>query len=398
MFLLWVLPAILFFPSLFYYFVQDDFYLLLISQAKTLNEFFLFFIPLADTVWYRPLSSQVFFFVSQLIFGANPFPFHLIVLVTHLLTIWFLYKLLVAFNIAKISAKIGALFYGMHQIHTVSLSWLSAYSFILGPMFLVLFFYTVHKKKYFVSGLYFLLGLLTTEVFVVALPMLYLYERLLQQKTSKLIWVFCTLVTILLFSLRFILFPTQQSTDLYAISLGNNLFASLKFYLFRMIGVPLGFTSLPEAQKSMVVMFILIIVIMFFLGSKRIWNQSTQRPRLKFFLLWNLVGLFPFLILPNHQAPHYASFALLGLAGLFSMVMSPNINHFRPKLTFAIIVVLLFVSNLLGVQRTYATHWIFSRARLAEKLVESNHLVHWVGSEEYFSLGADAAYEYFKTH
>lgn len=65
------------------------------------------------------------------------------------------------------------------------------------------------------------------------------------------------------------------------------------------------------------------------------------------------------------------------------------------NLFYIVLIGSFLVQQLIGARWTYATHWVFSRARLAQELVEKNELVAPIGSEEYFALGANAAAEVF---
>ena len=149
-----LVPFVFFFPSLFTYFAQDDFFLLSVSRINVLSDVLAFFIPRPEVVWYRPLSSQIFFFVARSLFGLQPIFYHLAVITTHVVTMIWLYKLLVRLSLRRELSFLSAMVYGSHQIHVVSISWLASYSFVLGPLFLVLLlfvdllFLTYRQKHY----------------------------------------------------------------------------------------------------------------------------------------------------------------------------------------------------------------------------------------------------------
>jgi len=239
----------LFYRSLCVYFVQDDYWLLAVSQAKNLQEMLTFFLPRIDTVWYRPLSSQIFFFIGHNFFGLNPFFFHIVVIATHLLTVSTLYVLVNKIVNNGKTALLAALLYGVHQIHTVSLSWLATYSFVLGPLFFLLILLEYLHKKYFPMIVYFILGLLTTEVTLVIPLILVSWE--LMQKNKRILpnSVYLLLISGLLLIMRFIIFPTTQKTNLYHFGLSLSFFTNLKFYLLRILGIPLTIKLLPNNIK-----------------------------------------------------------------------------------------------------------------------------------------------------
>lgn len=112
-----------------------------------------------------------------------------------------------------------------------------------------------------------------------------------------------------------------------------------------------------------------------------------------FLTVW-FAMLVPFLFLTNHVSPHYLSFAWVGGAAVTAIGFEEmGKGHF--KIYFLGILAFLLL-QFVGSRWTYQTHWIFQRAEMAKRLVGENYLLHPVGSEEYFSLGAGAAAEVFK--
>lgn len=74
---------LLFLPSIFNFFSSDDWFHLRLVQIYSLREFanFFSFTPTAQSAaFYRPLSTQVFFYIFYHLFGLNPIPYHLFVL------------------------------------------------------------------------------------------------------------------------------------------------------------------------------------------------------------------------------------------------------------------------------------------------------------------------------
>ncbi len=59
--------------TLGYYFLQDDFYLLLIGKASSIKDFLSFFAVQEGLIAYRPLSDQIYYYLLQTIFSLNPF-------------------------------------------------------------------------------------------------------------------------------------------------------------------------------------------------------------------------------------------------------------------------------------------------------------------------------------
>ncbi len=206
----------IFYPFLTTFFVQDDFFFLVVSRAYTFNDIISFFIPLKDVVWYRPLSSQVFFFAGRALFGLHPEGFYLIVFVTHVLTGFFLYKLTRELFKNKKTALFASLIYVTNASNAIAISWLSAYSFILGPFFLILFLLAYIRKRTVLSTLFFLLGVLSTEIFILSLVPIFVFEYFYSNKKFTKLAPFI-IISIGVVVIRYLVKTTETST-LYSIS------------------------------------------------------------------------------------------------------------------------------------------------------------------------------------
>src|SRR3989344_3503122 len=77
---------VLYYSNLNYFFFQDDFFEINISRASNLNEYFNFFKFRNDIIAYRPISLQNYFFLSQAIFGLNPFGYRIVTFVLFFLS------------------------------------------------------------------------------------------------------------------------------------------------------------------------------------------------------------------------------------------------------------------------------------------------------------------------
>ena len=92
-------------PSLFYYFISDDF----ISLSFKKNYLDLIKIdPLNNH--YTPVNGIINFFLYKM-FGVNPFPFHLFTIGIHLLNIYLVYRLAKIFINDKIKNILAVLLF-----------------------------------------------------------------------------------------------------------------------------------------------------------------------------------------------------------------------------------------------------------------------------------------------
>lgn len=387
-----IISLIIFYPLLFIYFVQDDFFLLSISKVNTVKTFLEFFIPRGDVVWYRPLSSQVFFFFGQKLFGLHPFAYHLIQIITHFLNGYLLIVLSKQLFKKSTPGFLASIIYLTNASHAVSLAWSATYSFQLGVTFLLLtiIYYLKNRKKY--SVIFYLLGLLTSEVLIFSIIILFLIEILfLHKKISQmLIFILTSIVFILA---RFMIFPSKIS-GVYQYLITNEIFSNLRFYLFRSFGLPMLIRlHIFNNTGKLLILNLLIIIFVGLLFPLFIIKKLEAKNVLFLFLLY-FIFLIPFLPLSYHQAPYYLSFSLVG----FSLILGYFLSSFlKRKISFLLLIFLISYLSIqfISFKLTYNTHWLFQRASLAKKLVRQGIYQADVGSEEYFSLGANSAKKVF---
>lgn len=386
-----------YFPSLTMYFAQDDFWLIKVSRVEW-NEWWKLFIPASDAVWYRPLSSQFFFSAGQFLFSLNPFPLHVIILMTHAGSMFVLYKLMRLTGRSLLFGIVAALIFGLHQLHTVSVSWLATYSFVLTPFLLLLLLYFYHARSMSKMFVCFVLAALSSEVALTFPAVLFIHERA-WSKSNFFKYVPYVLVVLIIVWLRWIVYPSYVSSSLYQLGLSTQLFSLGKFYLLRLLGVPLGVPLMPIEWQFVSVWLSILLALIIAAGIvRKLKSVEKEKKWIELFLLVGLWGALPFLLLPEHAAPYYLSFALIGLVPLgvyYSQYVPAKFSFINKTMWMTALISAFLILNLLGTYWTYSTHWIFQRAKLAKQLVNENKLIHPVGSEEYFSLGAGAAAEVF---
>ena len=335
----------------------------------------------------------------QILFGLQPFYYHVVVISSHLLVIVIFNKLLLELKLSRLVRLIALIIYALHSIHTVSLSWLAAYSFVLGPGLLLLSLTAYIKGKYVTSWLYYFLSLLATEVSLVFLLWMLGFHLVFRINPKWRVVMSFGFVSFLLIWFRFYLFPTQQSTDLYKISVSLESIFVVKFYFYRLLGIPMLINQMPILIKMVTYLLGGVFFSLLILGSIIVFRKKTLLPYfLNFWILIALSGLVPFIVLPNHAAPHYLSYTLIGFSVLTGYLIVNAANFFPKfkKLIIGIAVGLFVTLQVIGIEWTYQTHWIFKRAEMAQRLIREKKLEHTVGSEEYFSLGANAAKSMFK--
>lgn len=162
---IYLLPVIFYIPTLTNFFSGDDWFHLRLSQIDSFQQYlnFFFFSQNAQSAsFYRPLSTQFFFFVFQNLFGLSAWPYYLFGLLL------FTYSIHLVFKFSN--SRLAAFIYAISVTNFTRVYFLSAYQ----ELFLVIFSLltlTNFKSKPKLSLLFFVLALLSKETAIV-LPLL----------------------------------------------------------------------------------------------------------------------------------------------------------------------------------------------------------------------------------
>jgi len=154
-------------------FVYDDFAFIVNNKAiqsfSPLSKFFTdpnIFTGAQDNLGgknWRPISSLAFA-IEYRLFGSNPFGFHLISVLFHLINIVLVYLL-----IAKITGRKGIVItvsslWALHPVLTEAVSWVSNQSSMIFFGFFLLSLLALFRKNFWISYLFFCLSLLSKEM------------------------------------------------------------------------------------------------------------------------------------------------------------------------------------------------------------------------------------------
>lgn len=377
-----LIAGVLYRDSFHGYFFQDDWFSFSISKVSTVTDFFRFFIPRTDVIYYRPLGMQIPFFLMQKIFGINPFPYHMLIFLTHLLNIILVYKLIKLLSKNTFSGLLSAFLYGTSTVHYIPFYWFATYAFILGPtFFLSSFFYFLKAQKmniyYSISLVLFLFGLLTNEI-VATLPII-LFLYLFTFKRDKLIFVLpYFFFSAFLFLIRFVFFPPVAG-EAYSIDFGRGVIQNLKMYLLWSANwsepITEQLVKLFVFQKEFVAEFrgvtivtlttffihiSIILVSIIFAIKTRMKNMDKV---LLFGICWYLVSLTPVLFFPTHRFAYYLPVAMVGLL----LVICNYLFSFLKKLYQMNPIVSYILAGFV------CLNWIVA----AYSTIEFNRIAHW---------------------
>lgn len=385
-----VLAIILFyFPIFFYGFSQDDFIHQYSSQAKNFGEVLNFFNPFAhfpDIFFYRPLTTQFYFFINNLLFGFNPIPFRTEALAVHLLNSFLVYKLVLKLDNKRPIAILSSLFYGISAIHFLSLFYISSFQqigrafFMLSSMILFLKFLE-DKKKLFYTGslLTFVLALLSKETSIV-LP--FLLAVLIFFKLEKSSYKNALLQTLPFFAVAgiFLLirlsgFNSVFNEGAYSFQIDiKTFYNNLKWYLLWIFGLPEIISTYPSLGPASIKMFardyqlsLPILVSLAILISSLLagfWKfKGIDQKQLWFTFFFCLVSIAPVLFLNGHRYPQYLDLPLVVLLPLLATVI---LFDFKKRWILSICLIASFLAlQFFSLRLSQQIHWTTHRSKVA---------------------------------
>lgn len=367
----------LFYPSLNYYFFQDDWFVLNWVRTGNLASFFEF---RTDIIYWRPLSMPIFFLLGKTLFSLNSFGYHVIAFFIFFLLIIFVYKLFsLLLNDRKV-ALLLAFLYAIWPIHFMSLSWLSTTSYLFGALFqagaFISFIRFVSSNKsfyWYVSLASFLLAILSSELALV-LPLIILIWGLLIKKQNylKILLPFLLINGLYLF-VRFIVAPLPARED-YQIQINHLVIDNLFWYLAWSFNLPESFKELIDqsfpikslrtlAQFWQITITSLVLVI---INVRLIVNKIDKNLKFILFgLIFFVAGLMPVIFLPHHSFNIYLTFAGLGLLLIFGLILKNSAKIWWFFISFSWI-----LSSLANLSFIRNTHWITNEQSISKAYIE----------------------------
>lgn len=387
---------IAYFPSLKYGFSQDDFIHLSASQASSVQEFLNFFNPFyqyPDIFFYRPLTTQVYFFINDALFGLNPVPFHIEALILHLINSLLFFLIVERIWSNKSIAFISALFYAVSAAHFLSLYYISAFqqigrTFFIFLSILMFFNYQDNKKKtiYIGSLIAFIAALLSKETSII-LPLLILLPlEVFRNRTENLIAVFKkTIKSITPFVAVALVYIIVRFTGLQSVfneGSYNTTFSfldilqNLKWYVIWSFGLPEILSNYPSLKPNSLLQFgkdlpfgYLVLLLFVFMGIISLLLLPTIKRLTKKILILSaaifLISISPVLVLNQHKYPQYLDLALIGFLPILAWLFyqTTTLKRFLGIMGIVFFIMLQFLSLKLSEQ----THWTTNRAKIADR-------------------------------
>lgn len=410
-------PILLYLSSPGNFFSGDDWFHLRISQIGSLSEFFKFFSfthTAQSAAFYRPLPTQVFFFVFQKLFGLTAWPYHLFVLLCFAYSLYLVYKF--ASQISKSAprtshfALITTLIYGLSVSNFTRLYFLSAFQEIALVIFSLLCLLSFPKSRP-KATIFFVLALMSKETAVVLPLLLILFNFKLVKKSFRSL-VPMGAVLLVYLCLRFMIFGGAVG-DSYLWNFSPAKAANtLMWYVLWSFGapellvdyvgsglrlVPKFFVDYPIWGKVIIPLLLGTIGttgLLFFQKLREILSRSrgwipafVGMTDIFKYILFFLISLLPVLFLPSHKFTLELGLPLVGfslaLASLFPKKLGTS--HFAP-------ITLYIFLNLSMNYLTYTRHYSVSRGEISQKVfsfMSKNYSEYPTG--KYFEFVNDAS-------
>ncbi len=384
------LIVLLFFTLVFYGgslkfgFSQDDFFFLTISQATSLRDVLLFFSPWhqAGFPFFRPLGTQLYYFVFTGIFDNPQIYMHIFMILVHSFNAYLVVRLLDKI-IPRRNNLIWGILYASSSLHFLSLYYIAATQQLISTFFSLASILAYANKKPILPAILFFLALLSKETALVVPGIIFLFNFLCGSSPPRLKTILRSLALYALVVAIYL--ALRLSADLviqdeYKFIFGPSVLSTLRWYILFTAGVPEILLSYGASAGSLHTakflsdhgvtgffslipgLIALIIIAGSTLSSLRKSYLSWRD--LIILSLWWVLGILLVIFLPQHRYPHYLDISLVALLILSAKALERSAARF-------VVAILLLTNSLFGIALSEATHWTTGRALAVEKITSS---------------------------
>lgn len=377
-----IFSLIIFSPALGNFFWGDDWYHLQVSRISNFQEFFNFFsfqFTPQSTPFYRPISTQLFFFSFNYLFGLNAFPYYFFLLIIFAVSLWLLFIFILLIINDKKIALLATFIYGISATNFPRLYYLSNLQEILMTVFILasLIFYLKNTLKNIILSLLFFLFALGCKETAIVLPLILFIFNYLNKKFSFVrLWPYI-FIAFLYIVVRLIFWNTYGK-DNYSFDLSPfKAINTLGWYILWSFGVPeflvdyigSGFKILSrfysDFQATSYILLTLISFVILSFVSIVIVNIKKINRIFIFFLSFFIIGLLPIIFLPWHKFAYEITLPMIGFAGALAFILVNKKSH----ILLSIIFLIFFCSlNLFTIFLDYQRHQSVTRSVISYKV------------------------------
>jgi hypothetical protein len=387
----WILIAIIIFsvalfsPALNNFFSGDDWFHLKVVQISNFGEFLNFFNPVLNNqsiAFYRPISTQLFFYIFHQLFGLWAAPYYIFIFCIFVFNIVLYFKLLQRFNLSKTVVLISVFIFSFSHTQFTKLNFLSAGQELMMVTFFLLGL--IHNQKntqkirhYFGTTIFYVLALLCKENAVV-FPLIVIVFDLITIK--KYVWKKVSLlafISLLYLFVRFFVFDTTMTDiETYKLNFSPSLaINTVYFYVIWAVGgaellqdylatpirlIDRYFTDFSFWGYLHIPLLILSVCSLFATTLLTIKKFSIKYlvPVALF-----IITLGPVLFLPQHKFTIQMTLPMM----CFSVFVG-FICENKPRWLVTTIVLFLLTLNLTSIYLTSKTHYSVQRSTISKKV------------------------------
>lgn len=361
---------LLFSPALANFFSADDWFHFRLIQINTFQEFLNFFSfsnnPQSAS-FYRPVSTQFFFWLFYRLFGLYPLPYFLFGLSLFAIILFNIFNFLSDLKLNKNLSLLAVFLYGISASNFTRLHFVSAFQ----ELFLVLFILLALRfflKKNYLYLLFFVLALLSKETAIAFPGIIVLLNFYLKKHPKFFAYLPLVFISCLYLYARFFIFRhTGGESYLWDFS-PKKMANTLMWYLLWSLGTPeflvdyvgSGLRIVPKFFTDFILVAwpiltllggTLLSLLAVFITNFKYLKKSFSTPL--FAALFFIFTLFPVLFLPWHKFTLELGLPLIG----FSLGLAYLLCH-TPRPAAFIFILFYIVFNLFTVyllnQRSYA--------------------------------------------
>lgn len=394
---LFLLVMLVYGKVLIVFFAQDDFLLINNFSQNSLTVDLKKALGTPQVTHWRPFHN-LFFLITGNLFTKFYIGYHFTVVLIHVFTALLTFKIFANLLNDKRSGLIASALYAVHPAHFTSLTWISGSAVNIGFLFLTLSIAGFIRGKKLSTSLFYFLSLLASESMVAGLfilALVSLFRKRLKKNYKVLVYLFA--ITFIFISFRFLFFTPSETFDVYRIDF-SSFISSSKYYLLRILGFAEG-----QGRDHVSFALGLWLLIIFFFCLKKAVEKNNYRDFL-FSASLILVGLFPFVLIPQHLSAHYTVISVFGFSGFVGI----SIKHLKRK--YVVFLLMFFTAiSFFSVGKMTETSWVIKRANIAEEILRKIEIENYPSrsilifddtalassSEQYFSLGTGKALDFW---
>lgn len=355
-------------------FTQDDFFLLRQATFNTVWEQLQASLPRVDSIYFRPLGMQGYFYVGRRILGVHPWAFRTVSLIIHSTNATLVF--LLARKILRFSHWIVWFLYLTAPLHFAAIGWVANTSFMTGTALVLtsLLIFEQKNSRRVLCLVLFIAALLTNELAVVLPFVLLIFTWWVKRKISlpkkedrtffiALLIVEAAYIGFRLLTVRFVKGP-------YALSVGRHVFGNIRWFLLWIVGWVesskdyfIGPFSIRwdffqtfrfETTLTIIVTILMAVLVTRALLKNRFYSLG---------IIWFVGSILPMAFFRHHISPHYA---MIGSIGLYLVI--GYACETLPRFGRIAVVVLWAFQSISAARLNLVTHWWVQHADLSRTL------------------------------